>query len=154
MDDALFIGTSAPVTVESILRLACCKLKGIEISAFSTHLSALSVENGREIPHDGGLLSTDSFLRIAVNGNATPVSLCQFESEIVEGYSIIMDPITVSVGAWIGAAREFKILAACLAYAVATNVRSKILDSEHIWSDQDLSDPEEFMNAVKLRFSR
>ena len=151
MDDSLFIGTSKEIQLAEVLEAASARLNRSGISTLKGNLVALKVENGKETPHEGGLLCTDSYVKLSLQGAATYVSITKFATEVVPGYSVITDPFTIGIGVWHGADPQYRLLAAFVAWAIAVSVGGRIFDSEHKWVDKDSSDPSEFISTVGQR---
>lgn len=153
MRDSLFIGTSRSVEVDAVLEGARLRLTQLGIPAALGDLVALKVKNGNKTRHNRGLLD-DSYIELLFKSDVSYVGITHFETEIVPGYSVIKEPFTIGVGVWVGADEIYKVLAACVAAAIAANVDTKIQDSEHIWSDSELNDPSEFMEKVSKKFKQ
>jgi hypothetical protein len=152
MDDALFIGTAREISVENILSGALENLRECGFRASEQELLAVKVSDGRETPHDGGMLLEDSFIKIVFRGRPDFVSICKFKTDVVRGFSQITDPYTVGVAVWVGAEPECRLLAGCVACAVAVSAGAQILDSELKWTDKEMNGAAELLDALKERF--
>jgi hypothetical protein len=151
MQDNLFVGTSKSADLDTVLQDACGLLIHLGIPTASGDLVALRVKKNSRT-RTSGFLEIGSYLELLFKNAITYVTIAPFENEIVPGYSVIAEPFMIGIGVWVGAGAIHKALAACVAAAIATNAGTKIQDSEHLWSDREMNDPNEFMEKVRDKY--
>jgi len=152
MDNTLFIGVRDKIALDAILDCSCKFLATIGIEITRADLRTYRVRDGVRTALDKDAIDNPSLIEIYLNDDAPAIRVTQFENEIHPGYSKAMEPLMMGVGIWVGADAITKTVAACVAAAAAVSAGTRVEDAEHLWSDQDLNDPHEFIEKVKVRY--
>jgi hypothetical protein len=152
MTDELYIGASKSIEIDTILQDACLRLAQLGIPAVKADLVAMRIQAGSEPRRAQGVLDNKFYLELSFKNAPSHIGIVQYETEIVPGYSLIMDPFTICVSVWVGADAVHRALTASVAAAIAAHVGGKILDYDHKWSDSDLSHVDEFMEKVREKY--
>lgn len=154
MENTLFVGTNKNLAINTVLRSASEYVAKLGIQATLEDFMVVRVENGVRKQNEDDLLDDQSVIELFFKDNPNWIVVTQFENEIHPGYSVITEPSLVGVSVWVGADAICQAMAAIIAAAVAIHAQSKINDSEHLWSDQEMNEPNRFMESVKAKFSK
>jgi hypothetical protein len=154
MQEHLFIGTGRKIDINGMLNETCNFLAGIGVGVTPDLLRTYRLHDGVRTEIRGGLIDDDSVTEIYRKGSEAFIIVTQFENEIHPGYSLTTEPSLICVGIWVGADSISKAVAACVATAIAVLAGTRIEDTEHYWSDQDLNDPREFVEKLKAKYER
>jgi hypothetical protein len=152
MQELLFIGTRKKIDINEILNEACHFLARIGVSMTPDLMRTYRVHDGVRTEIQGGLIGDDTVTEIYRKGSELFITVTQFENEIHPGYSLTTEPSLISVGIWTGADSTSKATAAGVAAAIAVLAGTLVKDAEHYWSDQDLNDPYEFAEKVRVKY--
>ena len=152
MRNYLFVGTETDIDIDRILQEASLRMAelGVDVGPHELTTSRSTRDGGETQIH--GYLPKNVSVDILFKNVDTNISISQYETEIIPGYSIILEQFTICVSVWTGAETSYEALTACIAAAIAASTGKKILDSEHKWSPDDLNGVDDFMEHVKIRF--